>query len=127
MIFLLVLERWGAWAAMDSSGVDYSHIAVRVQRTTPSNWQNTAICCTDDDALIIEGCMAKLRGKKPYEHSLLVAHYLFIFGISKRKLAKALKKDEKVIRIEIQMAEGFVDGCLAMLDLRLDMDIEVKS
>ncbi|HHO0203269.1 TPA: antiterminator Q family protein, partial [Klebsiella quasipneumoniae] len=30
-------------------------------------------------------------------------------------------------RIEIQMAEGFVDGCLAMLDLRLDMDIEVKS
>ncbi len=71
--------------------------------------------------------MAKLRGKKPYEHSLLVAHYLFIFGISKRKLAKALKKDEKVIRIEIQMAEGFVDGCLAMLDLRLDMDIEVKS
>ncbi|HCB0261758.1 TPA: antitermination protein Q, partial [Klebsiella quasipneumoniae subsp. similipneumoniae] len=60
-----------------------------------------------------------------YEHSLLVAHYLF--GISKRKLAKSLKKDEKVIRIEIQMAEGFVDGCLAMLDLRLDMDIEVKS
>ncbi|HBW7391801.1 TPA: antitermination protein Q, partial [Klebsiella pneumoniae] len=74
---------------------------------------------------IIEGCMAKLRGKKPYEHSLLVAHYLF--GISKRKLAKSLKKDEKVIRIEIQMTEGFVDGCLAMLDLRLDMDIEVKS
>ncbi|MDM7189871.1 antiterminator Q family protein, partial [Klebsiella pneumoniae] len=51
----------------------------------------------------------------------------YLLGISKRKLAKSLKKDEKVIRIEIQMAEGFVDGCLAMLDLRLDMDIEVKS
>ncbi|HBZ1380663.1 TPA: DUF1133 family protein [Klebsiella pneumoniae] len=120
----LILERWGAWAAMDSSGVDYSHIAAGFKGLLPQTGK-TRLCCTDDDALIIEGCMAKLRGKKPYEHSLLVAHYLF--GISKRKLAKYLKKDEKVIRIEIQMAEGFVDGCLAMLDLRLDMDIEVKS
>lgn len=64
--------------------------------------------------------MARLRGKKPYEHSLLVAHYLF--GISKRKLAKALKKDEKVIRIEIQMGEGFIDGCLSMLEVKLDME-----
>ncbi len=30
------------------------------------------------------------------------------------------------MRIEIQMAEGFIDGCLAMLDVRLDMDPEVE-
>lgn len=76
--------------------------------------------CTDDDALIIEGCMARLREKRPYEHNLLVAHYLY--GISKRKIAKAQRKDEKLIRVEIQMAEGFIDGCLSMLDVRLDMD-----
>jgi hypothetical protein len=58
--------------------------------------------------------------KKPYEHSLLVAHYLY--RISKRKIAKTRKKDEKLIRIEIQMAEGFIDGCLSMLDVRLEMD-----
>ncbi|ENW8578950.1 antiterminator Q family protein, partial [Escherichia coli] len=34
----------------------------------------------------------------------------------------ARKKDEKLIRIEIQMAEGFVEGCLSMLDLCLEMD-----
>lgn len=57
---------------------------------------------------------------KPYEHSLIVAHYLY--GISKRKIAKAYKKDEKLIRIEIQLAEGFIDGCLSMLDIRLEME-----
>ncbi|RAL75294.1 phage antitermination Q family protein [Enterobacter hormaechei] len=50
----------------------------------------------------------------------MVAHYLY--GISKRKIAKARKKDEKLIRIEIQMAEGFIDGCLSMLDIKLNMD-----
>ncbi|VFZ12114.1 antitermination protein from phage origin [Klebsiella quasipneumoniae] len=64
--------------------------------------------------------MARLRDKRPYEHSLLVAHYLY--GISKRKIAKAQKKDEKIIRIEIQMAEGFIDGCLSILDVKLDLD-----
>jgi len=78
------------------------------------------LSCTDDDALIIEGCLARLKKRKPYEHSLLVAHYLY--DISKRKIAKARKKDEKLIRIEIQMAEGFIDGCLSMLDVVLDMD-----
>lgn len=78
------------------------------------------LSCTDDDALIIEGCLARLQKRKPYEHSLLVAHYLY--GISKRKIAKARKKDEKLIRIEIQMAEGFIDGCLSMLDVKLEMD-----
>ncbi|EMX17179.1 phage antitermination Q family protein [Escherichia coli P0302293.9] len=49
-----------------------------------------------------------------------MAHYLY--GISKRKIAKARNKDEKLIRIEIQVAEGFIDGCLSMLDVKLEMD-----
>ncbi|EJC8048149.1 antitermination protein Q, partial [Escherichia coli] len=43
-------------------------------------------------------------------------------GISKSKLARTRKKDEKLIRIEIQMAEGFIDGCISMLGVRLEMD-----
>nr|WP_249538751.1 antiterminator Q family protein [Escherichia coli] len=78
------------------------------------------LSCTDDDGLIIEGCLARLQKRRPNEHSLLVAHYLY--GISKRKIAKARKKDEKLVRIEMQMAEGFIDGCLSMLDIKLDMD-----
>ncbi|EFH9031800.1 antitermination protein Q, partial [Escherichia coli] len=78
------------------------------------------LACSDSDALIIEGCLARLKQKRPYEHSLLVAHYLY--RISKRKIAKARGKDEKLIRIEIQMAEGFIDGGLSMLDVKLEMD-----
>lgn len=115
----MVLERWGGWAASDSSGVDYSPIAAGFKGLLPQT-SKTRMSCTDDDALIIESCLTRLKSRKPYEHSLLVAHYLYC--ISKRKIAKARKKDEKLIRIEIQMAEGFIDGCLSMLDIRLDMD-----
>ncbi|HBS2641991.1 TPA: antitermination protein Q [Klebsiella pneumoniae] len=115
----MVLERWGAWAASDSSGVDYSPIAAGFKGLIPQT-SKSRLSCTDDDALIIEGCLARLQKRKPYEHSLLVAHYLY--GISKRKIAKARKKDEKLIRIEIQMAEGFIEGCLAILNVSLDMD-----
>ncbi|HDR2653425.1 TPA: antitermination protein Q [Enterobacter asburiae] len=115
----IILERWGGWAASDSSGVDYSPIAAGFRGILPQT-SKTRLSCTDDDALIIEGCLARLQKSKPYEHSLLVAHYLY--GISKRKIAKSRKKDEKLIRIEIQMAEGFIDGCLSMLDIKLDMD-----
>ncbi|WP_241186702.1 antiterminator Q family protein [Klebsiella michiganensis] len=114
-----VLDLWGGWAAADSSGVDYSHIAAGFKGLLPQSGKSR-LRCTDDDALIIEGCLARLRDRKPYEHNLLVAHYLY--GISKRKIAKMRKKDEKLIRIEIQMAEGFIDGCLSMINITLDMD-----
>lgn len=113
----MVLERWGGWAASDSSGVDYSPIAAGFKGLLPQT-SKTRLSCSDDFALIIEGCLARLKAKKPYEHSLLVAHYLY--GISKRKIAKSQKKDEKIIRIEIQMAEGFIDGCLSMLNIKID-------
>lgn len=120
----MILERWGGWASSDSSGVDYSPIAAGFKGLLPQT-SKTRLSCTDDDALVIEGCLARLQKRKPYEHSLLVAHYLY--GISKRKIAKARKKDEKLIRIEIQMAEGFIDGCLSILDVQLDMDVELTA
>ncbi|QIP56849.1 antiterminator Q family protein [Hafnia alvei] len=115
----MVLERWGAWAASDSSGVDYSPIAAGFKGLLPCT-SKARQACSDDDALIIESCLARLKQKKPYEHSLLVAHYLY--RVPKRKIAKVHKKDEKLIRIEIQLAEGFIDGCLSMLDVTLEMD-----
>ncbi|UCQ23087.1 antiterminator Q family protein [Edwardsiella piscicida] len=118
-----VLERWGGWAASDHAGVDYSHIAAGFKGLLPQSGK-MRLSCTDDDGLIIEGCLAQLKKRKPDEHSLLVAHYLY--GISKRKIAKARKKDEKLIRIEIQMAEGFIEGCLSMLDVCLEMDVVVS-
>lgn len=116
----LVLERWGGWAASDNSGVNYSSIAAGFKGLIPDTGESRP-SCTDNDGLIIDSCLARLRNKKPYEHDLLVAHYFY--RMSKRKMAKIRNKDEKTIRIEIQIAEGFIDGCLSMVDVRLEMEI----
>jgi len=120
----LVLERWGGWAASDNSCVDYSPIAAGFKGLLPQTGP-IRFSCTDDDGLYIESCMALLKKRKSYEYELLVSHY--VMRISKRSMAKKRKKNEKAIRIEMQIAEGFIDGCLSMLNIHLDMDAEVQK
>ncbi|HGU6358675.1 TPA: antiterminator Q family protein [Citrobacter farmeri] len=114
-----VLELWGAWAASDSYNVDFPTIAAGFKGLLPQTSKNR-IMCSDNDGLIIEGCMARLIKKRPYDYHLLVGYYVYM--ISKRKMAKHLKKSEKQIRVEMMLAEGFIEGCLSMLELRLDSD-----
>ncbi|WP_225391471.1 antiterminator Q family protein, partial [Escherichia coli] len=102
-----------------NTGVDYSPIAAGFKGLLPSTAKPRP-ACSDDDGLIIENCLTRLKKKKPDEYSLLVAHYLL--RISKRQIARTRKKSEKAIRIEMQIAEGFIDGCLSMLGVRLEMD-----
>ncbi|MCE0490973.1 antitermination protein Q [Pantoea sp. Mb-10] len=111
-----VLERWGGWARSDSSGVDYSSIAAGFKGLLPQDSKIT-LSCSDDDGLIIDSCLAKLKSRRPDEYELIVLHYLY--QISKRKLARNARCDEKLIRIKLQMAEGFVDGSLCSLNAKL--------
>lgn len=115
-----VLELWGAWSASDSCSVDYSPIAAGFKGLLPQT-SKTRLMCSDNDGLTIEGCMARLKQKRPYDYNLLVGHYVYM--VPKRKMAKNRKKSEKQIRIEMQLAEGFIEGCLAMLNVKLDIDI----
>ena len=117
-----VLDMWGALAESDSCNIDYSSIAAGFKGLLPQT-SKTRIMCTDDDGLIIEGCMARLLKKCPYDYHLLVGHYILRF--SKRQMAKHRRKSEKQIRIEMLLAEGFIEGCLSMLDVRLEMDAVV--
>ncbi|AGN83577.1 antiterminator Q family protein [Enterobacter sp. R4-368] len=114
-----VLELWGAWAASDSCNVDFSPIAAGFKGLLPQS-SKTRMMCSDNDGLIIEGCMARLMKKRPYDYHLLVGHYVYM--VSKRQMAKNRKKSEKQIRIEMLLAEGFIEGCLAILDVKLDCD-----
>lgn len=119
----LVLERWGSWAAGDHSGVDYSPIAAGFKGLLPQI-SKTRLSCCDDDGLIIEGAMAQLKRRRPDEYHLVLLHY--VFNMPKRAIARSFKKDEKLIRIGLNMGENFVEGCLAMLDVRLEMDPETE-
>ena len=115
-----ILELWGAWAASDSCNVDYSPIAAGFKGLLPQT-SKTRLMCADGDGLIIEGCMARLKKRRLYDYNLLVAHY--IYGVSKRQMAKVRKKSEKQIRIEMMLAEGFIEGCLSMLNIELELDV----
>lgn len=118
-----VLDIWGAWAASDSCNIDYPPIAAVFKGLLPQI-SKTRIMYTDDDGLIIEGCMARLLKKCPYDYYLLVGYYIFRFF--KRQVVKHWKKSEKQIRIEMLLAEGFIEGCLLMLDVCLEMDAVVS-
>lgn len=113
-----VLERWGTWSRHRYE-TDYSPIAAGFKGLLPESAGGDS--CTDNDAMIVDSCVGRLKQKRPDEHQLVEEHY--IQGISKRHLARKHKCDEKLIRVKLNMAEGFVEGCLAMLEVRLEMDL----
>ncbi|HEC1650376.1 TPA: antitermination protein [Yersinia enterocolitica] len=114
----IVLERWGGWAASDNSGVDYSHIAAGFKGLLPSKSPSRLSCC-DDDGIIIDRCIAKLKKFKPDEYELLVLHYLY--KVSLRAIARKRKCSDGTIRKTIQLAEGFVYGCIVMTGTSLEL------
>ncbi len=114
-----VLERWGGWAAADHSQLDWQKTAAGFRGLLPQP-SATRITCCDDDGLLIDGCVVRLQKFRPEEYQLLIMHY--VMKQPKRAIARAIKRDEKLVRIMMQMGEGFVEGCLAMLDIKLDMD-----
>lgn len=119
----LVLERWGVWAK-DNPSIDYSSIAAGFKGLLPYTTSSRPSCC-DDDGLAVDGCISRLKRHRPDEWELIIRHY--IYNQSKRAIARQQKKNERAIRISMQMAEGFVDGCLAMMSISLEMDPEIQK
>lgn len=118
----LVLEKWAGWAS-DNPGGNYSHIAAGFKGLIV-NQESSRLSCSDDDGITIDSVIAKLRAvRKDEELKLIVLHYLY--GVSKRSIAKEWKLSEGRVRQMMQVAEGFIDGCLAMIGVVLDMDNEV--
>ncbi|HBB9909687.1 TPA: antitermination protein [Citrobacter freundii] len=112
-----VMDMWGAWAAAESSGVDWQPIAAGFKGLLPHG-RKFRLQCGDDEGIMIDSCVARLRKYKPEEYELLIAH--FVIGISLRTIAKKRKKSDGTIRKELQTALGFVSGALCMLDAPID-------
>lgn len=101
-----VLERWGVWAR-DNSGIDYSPIAAGFKGLL-SYKSNGELSCCDDDGLVIDGCVGRLKKYKPEEFDLIIAHH--VYGISLRKIA--LKGNVQTVR--------YVKRCKRRRDLSVD-------
>ena len=107
-----ILDRWGAWAASDNSGVDWQPIAAGFKGLLPHG-KKTRQQCDDDEGIMIDGCVARLRRYKPEGYELVIAH--FVIGISLRTIAKKRKCSDGTIRKESQTAMGFIEGVLSSI------------
>lgn len=87
----LVLARWGVWARY-SSGLDYSSIAAGFKGLLADTSKSKASCC-DDDGLVVDGCVARLKQCRPNEYELIIRHY--VLNQSKRAIARQQKKRRK--------------------------------
>lgn len=108
-----VMDRWGAWAAADSSGVDWQPIAAGFKGVLPHG-KKSRRQCDDDEGIMIDGCVARLKKYKPEECELIIAH--FILGISLRTIAKKRKCSDGTIRKELQVALGFIQGVYSLVN-----------
>ncbi|EPV8262546.1 antiterminator Q family protein [Escherichia coli] len=70
-----VLDRWGAWAAADNSGVDWQPIAAGFKGLLPHG-KKIRLQCDDDEGIMIDGCVARLYKYKPDEYELIIAHFV---------------------------------------------------
>lgn len=50
----------------------------------------------------------------------------YVYGLSKREIGRRRRCSEGFIRQQLQVAEGFIEGCLCMLGVSLQMDPEVE-
>ena len=107
-----ILDRWGAWAASDNSGVDWQPIAAGFKGLLPHG-KKTRQQCDDDEGIMIDGCVARLRRCKPEEYELIIAH--FVIGVSLRAIAKKRRCSDGKIRGELRSAMGFVEGVLCII------------
>lgn len=107
-----VMDLWGAWASSDNSGVDWQPIAAGFKGLL-SHGKKSRLQCDDDEGIMIDGCVARLRKYKPQEHEIIIAH--FVLGISLRTIAKKRKCSDGTIRKELQTALGFIEGIVCTL------------
>ncbi|UJY48597.1 antitermination protein [Escherichia coli] len=115
----MVLEHWGAWVANNHEDVTWSSIAAGFKGLIPSKVKSRPQC-SDDDGLIISSAMTVLKKKEPYQYELLEMYY--VYGVTLRALGVKLGISLNQVVIRLQKAEGFIDGCLAMLGVSLEID-----
>ncbi|EIA4235942.1 antitermination protein [Escherichia coli] len=115
----IVLERWGAWVANNHEDVEWSSVAAGFKGLIPSKVKSRPQC-SDDDGLIISSAMTVLKKKEPYQYELLEMYY--VYGVTLRALGVKLGISLNQVVIRLQKAEGFIDGCLAMLGVSLEID-----
>ncbi|MGF2651802.1 antiterminator Q family protein [Serratia marcescens] len=121
----LVLEKWGGWAFSEEncSVVDWQAISAGFKSLlSPQTGGKT---CSDDDGIMIDSCIARLRQLRREDEMLILA-LRYIAGYSQRDIATTVELPRAAVERHLQAASNFVEGCLAIIGTSLDMDPEVR-
>ncbi|EPJ7073052.1 antiterminator Q family protein [Citrobacter freundii] len=105
-----VMDRWGAWAAADSSGVDWQPIAAGFKGLLPHG-KKSRLQCDDEEAFVIEQILLRLKLINIELYQIVIVHH--VLQISLRSIAKKKKESDGTIRKKLVAAHGFVYGALA--------------
>ncbi|HHZ8355297.1 TPA: antiterminator Q family protein [Morganella morganii] len=115
-----VLEQWGAWAADENSGVDYSHIAAGFKGLIPSS-KRSKEQCSDSDGLKIDMAITQMKDTNSYYFQLIIMYYLK--GYTLRAMGGKMGISHNEVAKRLQAAEGYIDGWLASSGVRLESDV----
>jgi hypothetical protein len=116
----MVLECWGGWAASGNSCINYSPIAAGFKGLLPYTSKSRLSCC-DNDGIAVDSAVGRLiKSGRIDEFELIELHY--IHDISKSDIARKKKCSEGKIRQNLMVAETFIEACLIMADVTLEMD-----
>ncbi|EEJ5471452.1 antitermination protein [Salmonella enterica] len=118
-----VLERWGAWVVDNREDVELPSIAAGFKGLIPNKVKSRPQC-SDDDAMVICGCMARLNKNNTDMNELLMDYY--VFGMTFMSLARKHGCSDTHIGKKLQNAEGVIEGMLMALDVKLEMDRYVQ-
>jgi len=120
----MILERYGAWACCSGNEGYYAPIAAGFKGLLPSS-KKSRPSCSDNDGLIINGAMARLKKHDPLLCIMLEWYYILCLPV--RTIGVKLGVSHTHVLKRLQAAEGFVEGVLAMLDIPLEIDRECQK
>ncbi|MDC9604938.1 antiterminator Q family protein [Xenorhabdus griffiniae] len=115
----MILNQWGEWVYEGKSPVDWSSVAAGFKGLLPSNRRTRSPCC-DDDGMALDAAVLRLKQHDPYLFQLLVLHY--IKGVALRPMSDHLGISHNEVTKRVQVAEGFIEGVLAVSRVTLEMN-----
>lgn len=115
----VLLQRWAGWAASESSGVNYARVAAGF-RGLLIHSTHRRLSCSDNDGMILDSCISRLKLFNQHQHELIVVHYLY--RVSLRAIARRRHLADGTVRKELLAAEGFIAGVLSGLEITLECE-----
>lgn len=119
-----VLEHWGAWAADGAIHCKWPRASVLAKVASASSGKMQP-SCGDGDGAKIDRAIRRLKDYKKDYYSLIIMYYLKRYSPQKIADHYGVSRDKVVKRL--QAAEGFIEGCLVMSDVKLEIDRFVRE